>query len=414
MAKTSQQPAGLWFRPPQTPRARTVLRIPGSHTLYVGPPSCMRRHALHHRKHGDPSAVSFLRVSQTDVVSGSYEKLIVEAVDELERTLVPPPSILFINLFCIDDFLGTDADSLRDLLAARWPGTRFVFDRIHPVALSATNTMSVKKTLNLYSFLDPVDPSQKDRGVNLVGSFVALNPESEFFEVLEGWGLGPVRQLFDCATYADYQAMARSRVTIVTRFNGGAGARSMEERLGIPAFDFGPCYDVERIEKSYGGLAQLLDLPAPDCTPWRTQAEARIRETRDLVGDTPVVVDCEASLVPFALARALLAYGFNVTHVFHSHHPFDADTADRVLIAERHPQVVCLPSNDARLHIGDHAGLALPDPGRTVAVGTTGAAIVGTDRTVDVWHDEGLTGFHGVGLLMEKIAHAYRTGGNRG
>lgn len=288
----------------------------------------MRRHALHHRKHGDPSAVSFLRVSQTDVVSGSYEKLIVEAVDELERTLVPPPSILFINLFCIDDFLGTDADSLRDLLAARW--------------------------------------------------------------------------------------MARSRVTIVTRFNGGAGARSMEERLGIPAFDFGPCYDVERIEKSYGGLAQLLDLPAPDCTPWRTQAEARIRETRDLVGDTPVVVDCEASLVPFALARALLAYGFNATHVFHSHHPFDADTAGHVLIAERHPQVVCLPSNDARLHIGDHAGLALPDPGRTVAVGTTGAAIVGTDRTVDVWHDEGLTGFHGVGLLMEKIAHAYRTGGNRG
>ena len=67
----------------------------------------MRRQALHHRKHGDPSAVSFLRVSQTDVVSGSYEKLIVEAVDELERTLVPPPSILFINLFCIDDWAPT-------------------------------------------------------------------------------------------------------------------------------------------------------------------------------------------------------------------------------------------------------------------------------------------------------------------
>ena len=413
MAKTSQQPAGLWFRPPQTPRARTVLRIPGSHTLYVGPPSCMRRHALHHRKHGDPSAVSFLRVSQTDVVSGSYEKLIVEAVDELERTLVPPPSILFINLFCIDDFLGTDADSLRDLLAARWPGTRFVFDRIHPVALSATNTMSVKKTLNLYSFLDPVDPSQKDRGVNLVGSFVALNPESEFFEVLRSWGLGPVRQLFDCATYADYQAMARSRVTVVTRFNGSAGARSMEERLAIPAFDFGPCYDVGRIEGLYRELAQPLDLPAPDCAPWRKQTETRIQETRELLGETPVVVDCEASLVPFALARVLLGYGLNVTHVFHSHHPFDADGADRALIAERYPQVTCLPSNDARLHLGDRAGLALPDPSRTVAVGATSAAIVGIDHVVDVWHDEGLTGFHGVGLLMEEITHAYRTGGNR-
>lgn len=197
-------------------------------------------------------------------------------------------------------------------------------------------------------------------------------------------------------------------------FNGNAGARSMEEHLGIPAFDFGPCYDVDRIEELYGGLARLLEMPAPDCAPWRAQVETRIRETRDLVGDTPVVVDCEASLVPFALARALLAYGFNVTHVFHSHHPFDADAADRTLIAGRYPQVACLPSNDARLHVGDRSGLALPDPSRTVAVGTTGAAIVGTDRAVDVWHNEGLTGFHGVGLLMEKIAHAYCTGGDRG
>ena len=79
----------------------------------------------------------------------------------------------------------------------------------------------------------------------------------------------------------------------------------------------------------------------------------------------------------------------------------------------RTPQVTCLPSNDARLHLGDRAGLALPDPSRTVAVGATSAAIVGIDHVVDVWHDEGLTGFHGVGLLMEEITHAYRTGGNR-
>lgn len=161
MARTSQQPTGLWFRPPQTPHARTVLRIPGSHTLYVGPPSCLRRHALHHRKHGDPNTVSFLRVSQTDVVSGSYEKLIVDAVAELEQTLAPPPSILFINLFCIDDFLGTDTDSLRDLLAACWPDTRFVFDAIHPVALSATNTMSVKRPSTSTHSLSPQAPPKR-------------------------------------------------------------------------------------------------------------------------------------------------------------------------------------------------------------------------------------------------------------
>lgn len=403
MQKTNPMASkALSFRPPEIPRRHTVLRVPGSHTLYVGPPSCMRRHALHHRKHGDPSAVSFLHVTQTDVVSGSYEQLIVDAVAELECTLTPAPSILFVTTFCIDDFLGTDHEALGEQLAAQWPQTRFVFDRIHPVATGPTTTMSAKKTQNLYSFLDPVDPSERDRGVNLVGSFVPLNPKSEFFELLGRWQLGPLRQLFDCVTYDDYQAMARSRISIVTRFNGLAGACSMEERLGIPAFAFLPCYDAEQMARLYRDLAVAVGQEPSDCTPWLTAVYSQIARTRTLVGNTPIAVDAEATLVPFALARALLDYGFNVTHVFHSHHAFATDNADRDFVLARYPHVICAPSNDARLHLNADAWRQ-PN---AIAIGRCAARILSTPHLVDIWHDEGLTGFHGIGLLMENIVQA--------
>lgn len=395
---------GLSFRPPRPPRPRTVLRVPGSHTLYVGPQSCMRRHALGHRKHAEPGTASFLRVEQADVISGCYERLIEEAVSELVRNLAP--SVLFINLFCIDDFLGTDTDSLATWLSAQWPQTRFVFDRVHPVALDGKTTMSASKGANLYAFLEPVEPDRRDRGVNLVGSFVPLNPRSEFFSLLDAWGMGPIRQLFDCKTFDDYQDMARSRVTVVTRFNGRQGALDMQRRLHIPSFSFEPCYDPRQMEGLYRDLAVLLGQDPPDCGAWMRDVREKTARARAALGPTPLVVDSEATLAPFALARALLDEGFNVTHVLHSHHAFNADEADRTLLKQRYPHVLCIASNDPRLHMADRFRATLPADRTAVAVGTASARIAQTDRLVDMWHDEGHTGFHGIGLLMEQIERA--------
>lgn len=408
----------LSFRMPEVERKHTVLHIPGSHTLYVGPSACMRRHALGQYKHGDIDDVSFLRVTQADVVSGTYEDLIVEAAGELVATLSPAPSILFVDVFCIDDFLGTDDEALVRRLERLHPGTRFVFNRIHPVATNEKVTMGDAKQVSLYSFLDPVPPEGHDNGVNMLGNFVPLNPESEIFELFARWGLGPVRQLFACGTYAEYQDMAKSRVAVVARFSGDKTAREMEGRLGIPYVRFPACYDLDRIEGHYRELARALGEPEPDCSPWRAPAQEAVRRALELLGDTPIVVDNEATLLPYMMARSLLGYGFNVTHLFHSHHLFDPDLPDREAIQAEHPEVFVATGDDARLHVADVSGRYGEDgaweggsigPDREpVAIGAVGARIVGARRVVDVWHDEGLTGFHGVRLLMERLCEQYR------
>ena len=408
----------LSFRMPEVERKHTVLHIPGSHTLFVGPSACMRRHALGQYKHGNIEDVSFLRVTQADVVSGTYEELIVEAAGELVATLSPAPSILFVDVFCIDDFLGTDDEALVRRLEGLHPGTRFVFNRIHPVATNEKVTMGDAKQVSLYSFLDPVPPEGHDNGVNMLGNFVPLNPESEIFELFARWGLGPVRQLFACETYAEYQDMAKSRVAVVARFSGDKTAREMEGRLGIPYVRFPACYDLDRIEGHYRVLARTLGEPEPDFSPWRGPAEEAVRRARELLGDTPIVVDNEGTLLPYMMARSLLGYGFNVTHLFHSHHLFDPDVPDREAIKAEHPELFLATGDDARLHVANvsghfgedgawQAGSIGPDR-EPIAIGTVGARIVGARRVVDVWHDEGLTGFHGVRLLMEKLCEQYR------
>lgn len=406
----------LSFRPPEPVRPHVVLHIPGSHTLYVGPPACMRRHALKQLSRSNPGWSSYLSITQADVVSGRYEDLVADAVDELERTLTPAPTVLFVSVFCIDDFLGTDADALVARLESSWPSTRFVFERIHPVGADTKRAMSADKYANLYSFIEPVKAEMRDNGVNLIGSFAAPEPESELFDLLDSWGLGPVRQLTSCNTFDEYQDLAKSRIGLVMRFGGDAAARAMEARLGIPRFDFGACYDLARIEQRYCRLARLADAQRPVCTPWRTAAADALHTALDLVGTAPVAIDSDATLVPFSLARALLDYGFNVTHIFRSHHPLDADTLDQQYIAEHYPHVRVSVMSDARLYLGRLGETRQTPQGdsetlRTqpvIAIGSKAARIMGTDLVVDIWHDEGHTGFHGVRLLMEKIADTWQ------
>ena len=242
---------------PKTERFHTILHVPGSHTLYVGPSSCTRRHAIHAIEHGDDRRdSSFLFISEADVISGSYEEMIGDAVAELCEIIEPEPHIFFIAVFCIDDFLGTDEKAMLEDLHARFPGKQFVVDNIDPVTLDKNKNMAMKKHVNIFSFLEP--QASKDSGVNFLGNFVSLEPECEFLHLLKSWGVSTVREIFHCRTYEEYQDMTRSQLSIVMRFMGEAPAKFMQENMGIPFYYFPPDYNVYDIAKGYKEIAAML------------------------------------------------------------------------------------------------------------------------------------------------------------
>lgn len=393
----------LSCRLPEVPRNHTVLHIPESHTMYVGPSSCMRRHAIHMREYGNIEEATFLRITQADVVSGGYEDLIEAAVGELLRTLNPAPRIMFIELFCIDDFLGTDDESLVERLSGTFPSCRFVTDHIHPVATNEVVSMSEMKHFNQYSFVEPAAPGDSDHGINVIGAFVPINPESEFVAALSSMGATPLRYLFDCKTFGDYQRMGTSQLALVAREMSRTAAEDTRERLGIPYLTLPACYDIAEIGKKYEELSNALDKPLPckSLDLWRARAEKAIEDALEAADGISLAVDCEASLVPHALARALLDYGFDVKWLFRSKHLFDADAADRERLAASYPDVSIAQVDDARLVAGDiRARKTTPDVLPPLAIGKSASHLLGTPHCVDIWHDEGFTGYHGVCTLM--------------
>jgi hypothetical protein len=392
--------SGLAYYLPEPAKNRTVLHVPGSHILYIGPSGCMRRHALHALEYGDRKLCSFLLISEVDVISGDYEKLVGDAVEELLAVQQPVPRVLFLNVFCIDNFLGTDEDALLSRLAGRFPGRRFVMEHIDPVSLDEKLTMAGKKQANLYSLLEPV--AVHDSGVNFLGNFVSLDPACELLALLESWGVSPIRELFCCQTYEEYQDMARSRLAIVLRFMGIDAAVDMYNRLGIPFVDLPTEYDVDRVIRSYESIAAMLGMPTPDFSSEREHVLRDVGEALKATGDTPIALDSSAAMRPFAAARALLNYGFRVTKLFRSPHLFDADREDALYLAAKHPDVQVYRSES-------YANLLLTGQDRAcIAIGADCARLLRARHFVDIWHDEGFFGFHGIRRLMALIREASR------
>ncbi|MDY2628376.1 MAG: nitrogenase component 1 [Lachnospiraceae bacterium] len=385
---------------PKPAKPHTVLHIPGSHTLFIGPSSCSRRHALHASLYGNRENISFLFITEADVISGDYENLIGDAVSELLDVLHPAPHIFLLDVFCIDDFLGTDEEALTAELQLRFPGCHFAVEHIDPVSMEENSKKGgMKKMRNMYCFLDPAD--RHDQGINFIGNFVSLEPECEFLQLLEQWGASPVRELFHCETYEDYQAMAKSCLAVGMRHVGDDVIHCMTDDLDIPYYYFPASYDINAVAKGYRKLAELLGQSEPDLGDFIQETEKEVEQTVKELGSMPLAIDCSAFLMPFQGAAALLKYGFQVRYIFYK--PFMAEPDDRARqwVELHYPSVKLLRKDEY-----DHVN-TLYDP-ECLAIGVDAARLLKTEKVADIWHDEGYFGFHGIRRLMHLLRDSSR------
>ena len=431
--------AQLAYQIPSGGRRRAILRIPESHDLYLCPNSCGRRQGIRALKNGEADHASFLNFSQADVALGDYVRQIDEAVDAVLERVLPRPRVLTLHVNCIDDFLGTDTDALLEGLAQRHPDVTFLLARLNPVAADVRGGASPAQAVQagLYVPLVPVAPGEHDAGVNVVGAFARLPQTSEIYEVLAALGTPTdgVRDLLSCPTFADYQLMARSRLTLSVGHLGDEAAADMEERLGIPWMAWPACYALDEIARRYGRLVRALASPdvgtpcpageadfmgaadtdadashaatdtgLPACVTdllaaARRRAESALARAREALGDLPVYVDTSASLMPFSLACALLGYGFNVRAVFALHSKGWDDDARRALEAS-HPEVLVVTTQ------GIEAIQGFDLPRAAVSVGRDAGFLVRANHVAELYHDEGHFGFDGMARLADLLVES--------
>ena len=85
-----------------------AMQVPESYQLFVGPAACMRHIMLSSMELGIDDRISWMMIREEDIVSGSYEQLILQNVDELLGNMNPRPRVFMIFVTCIDTLLGTD------------------------------------------------------------------------------------------------------------------------------------------------------------------------------------------------------------------------------------------------------------------------------------------------------------------
>lgn len=378
---------------------RMGMLIPESYQLFVCPFACGRHGAIGARNTNINHRLSYLYVTQSDIIDG-YDNLIVKGVHELLEIIDPMPKVLLIFVSCLDDLIATDHDAFLEELSKEYPEIRFGIAHMNPISLDSKTPPPISMQNNLYHFLDKHET--RDLSVNTVGNLVKISQTCELHEVLKSCGMKGIRHISDYETFDGYQDLAKSSLNLVLAPTGRQAAGNMERELGIPSLFLPITYSLEEIEENYKTL--LVALPVEgnfDLTPWKKKAQDAIAKAREAVKDLPIIVDATAVMQPFGLAKALLEYGFCVKRV-EAQKCVAFDKPHLKWLTQMHPEV--------EVHQPQHVDSVRFDRRmeESLAIGIDGAYLANSRYVADLFSDEGMFGYEGVCALMELLVEAVK------
>ncbi|MCR4821546.1 MAG: nitrogenase component 1 [Treponema sp.] len=376
---------------------RVAALIPDSHMLFVCPFACGRHGALGGHINGIKDRIHYLYIDESDIVSGNYENLIPDAVDELFEFLEKRPKVLFIFVSCLDDLLGTDHEALNAGLSQIYPDVNFITAHMNPFKMDTKIPPMVGLQLSMYSLFNKNLP--KLNQINMIGNNAYIKKDCELYSLMESADY-KICHVGLCQEFEEFLEMQKSKLNLILHPCAKMAAQKMEREAGIP-FQMGlNTYDPEEIEGYYHQLEENLGIKLPDFSEKKKKAIEAIKKTKEVLGDYPVVLDYQSVLKPFSLAKVLVEYGFNVKMIFcDGVLEFEKEKCQWLL--EKIPDLKIIPA----LHPD---GIKFENKlEECLCIGFTGGYLTKSIHVVDQMEDEHLYGFWGVEQLMDKILYAF-------
>lgn len=261
---------------------RAALVIPQSVMLLVAPDCCGRNSTILSESEGYASRMFYLRMTESDLITGGHLKLIPSAIKEICNTCKIMPRVVVVCVTCVDALLGTDVERVCRQAEAEVNSQDFQCSAVqksatHPLArrkvrvvpsymyaLTREGTRPPMTAIRdtIYSLLERL-PVKSD-AVNLMGFFSSLSPHSELFKILDSMGIKRVRQVPQCKTLEEYAAMGEANFNIVLNGEAVYAAERLKERLEMPYVEIHRLYDTERIAKQYRLFAAAIDATLDD------------------------------------------------------------------------------------------------------------------------------------------------------
>lgn len=375
------------------------MLLPESHQVFVCPVSCMRGVVLTAAEMNAMDRFSSLFLTETDLLSGDCENLIINGVTQLIEKLPNRPKAILLFTNCLDKFMGVDHKVIYGELRSRFPDIGFVECFMCPTMRKSSLPPDPIMRKQLFSLLQPCE--KKRKAVNFIGNNISLPRDNEFVQMLTDGGFQAF-EIGSCKTFKEYLKMSESALNIMINPAGSMAVDSLEKRLGQQALRIPVSYDFCEIEDDLHKLADTLNLVLPDMEKLKKETEDSIKQTAESVGSMPISLDYTATSRPFGLARLLKEHGFNVVSIYADVcSPADSkafewlkqNAGDIEWKFPYHPKMSVLPK-------------CSEENGEILAIGQDAAYFTGTKHFVNIVESDGLYGFHGIRCLMELIKEA--------
>ncbi len=379
----------------------TGMQVPESIQIYVCAENCMRGVVLTAAEMNAADRFSYVIVEEKDLLYSNLEKLTIEGVtDVLNKRGTHPKAVLLFTV-CLHHFLGSNLKYIYQKLEERFPDICFIRCYMDPIMQKHSLTPDQKLRKAMYDPLPVCEPDAKT--VAVLGSDFVLNEGSDIKRLLKRHGY-TVRELPACNTWQELLEMSRGRLFINCYPAGKYGMEAQAKRLGREHLYLPGSFSYEEIEDQLKQLTDMLGLPElteEELAHERAACEEKLTEAKNLIGETPVVLDYLYHPRPMGLARLLLTHGFCVKAIY-----LDGispeEREDFYWLQEHAPELELIATVQVKMRV-------LPRGGgeKVLAIGQKAAYFSRSRNFVNLVQGEGLYGFDGIRRTAELMMDAF-------
>lgn len=426
----------------------TGMLIPESHQIFVCAKGCLRGVVLTAAEMGVMDRYSSLVIEEDNVIDGGMEEFMIEGVKDVLSKLKYTPKAVLLFISCQHFFLAYDQNIVFKALRENFPDIEFLDCYMIPTLRKSGITPDqkmriqlykmIKKTQNIVDCSNNVSKSEyieiqkganeaenNKFSVNLIGSNLPLFEKSELNRFLKD-NKTKLKQIWDCKTFEEYEQLGNSDFNILYEPIAVEAAKELKQRLDMDYFYISFSYDDKELLEEYSRLLKFIrdnskvSTKVPLCENiklgdtadlekyfWSDIAELENQweETRQLIGDTPIVIDQSFTFRILSLAKRLLEEGFNIARIYVDMFvPEDKENFE--WIKNHHPEIEICPISRPVMRMASRNS-DICEENIILALGQKGAYFTGTDYFVNVVESGGYFGFQGMIELTKLMREAF-------
>jgi hypothetical protein len=255
------------------------------------------------------------------------------------------------------------------------------------------------------SFLKKRVDSSDKADVSIIGSDFKIEEDSEVMRILRS-ALVTVRESSSCLDMDQYLSMGDSSLFICPYPTGLHAIKQLARRLDVPwlylPFTLSYTENDRQLEALYQSLSKLgYSYERVDTEVLKAACQRRLKEAKDLIGDTAIAIDAHALPRYLGLARLLISHGFRVIRLYGD-----------VFSPEEKEDYEWLQENASELSLCSmiHTGMRVFPRGpeeKVLAIGQKAAYFHQTPYFVNMVQGAGLHGYAGILRLIDMMEEAY-------